>query len=68
MSDKNTLVWFFFTVYTLTALFIVADAMESNSQTVSVDTSNEKELQFGSRLILRIALIFPLLILIKNNI
>ena len=67
-SDKNTLVWFFFTAYTLTALLIVPNGLNPNSKSVSVYTSNEQELEFATRLILRIALIFPLLILINNNI
>ena len=67
-SDKNTLVWFFFTAYTLTALLIIPNVNNSNVKALSVNTSNEPELQFVSQLMLRIALIFPLLILIKNNI
>ena len=67
-SDKNTLVWFYFTVYTITALFIVPNTIKINSKILPVDTSNEKELQFGFRLVLRIALLFPMLILLKNAI
>ncbi|WP_019503525.1 hypothetical protein [Pleurocapsa sp. PCC 7319] len=67
-SDKNTLVWFFFTAYTLTALLIIPNVNNSNVKALSVDTPNEPELQFVSQLMLRIALILPLLILINNNI
>ncbi|MGB5710215.1 MAG: hypothetical protein WBM44_04805 [Waterburya sp.] len=66
MSDKNTLVWFCFTVYTITALLIVPNNMNHNSETVPVDSSDEKELQFASRLILRITLLLPMIILLKN--
>ncbi len=68
VSDKNTLVWFYFIVYTITVLFIVPNTIKPDSKILPIDTSNEKELQFGFRLILRIALLFPVLILLKNAI
>lgn len=64
--DKHTLVWFCFTVYTITAIFLVSSTAESNFQTITVDNSHEKELVFVTRFILRLALIFPMLILLKN--
>ena len=67
-SDKNTLVWFFFTAYTLTVLLIIPNVNNSNVKALSVDTPQKQELQIVSQLVLRIALIFPLLILINNNI
>lgn len=66
-SNQNTLVWFCFTVYTITALFLVPSMAKPNSQAITVDNSPEQELQFASRLILRLALIFPMLILLKNS-
>ncbi|MEM7590619.1 MAG: hypothetical protein AAF383_03710 [Cyanobacteria bacterium P01_A01_bin.83] len=79
VSDKNTLVWFCFTVYTITALFLVpnmvrtmgdaspsSDLVKPTSQAIPIDKSHNQELQFASRLILRLALIFPMVILLKN--
>ena len=66
VSDKNTLVWFCFTVYTITALFLVPSMVRPDSEAVTTDKSHNQELQFASRLILRLALIFPMVILLKN--
>lgn len=66
MSDKNTLVWFCFTVYTITALFLVPSIVKPTSQAIPIDKPHNQELQFASRLILRLALIFPMVILLKN--
>ena len=65
VSDKNTLVWLCFTIYACAALFLIPN---SNSQTESVNASNERALQFASRFMLRIALIFPMLFLLGNAI
>ena len=67
VSDKNTLVWFCFTVYAVTALFILPNSAKVNFQTVTADTSDKDQLRFASRIILRIALIFPMLFLLKNS-
>ena len=66
MSDKNALIWFCFTVYTVTALLIVPNKIHSNSDTISVDNSHKREFQFASRLILRIALLLPMIILLRK--
>ena len=65
ISDKNTLVWFSFTVYAITAIFIVPNAIKPNAKTLADDTFAQKELQFGLRLVLRIALLFPTIALLK---
>lgn len=64
LSDKNTLVWFCFTVYVLTTVFILPNKIELNSKTV--DITSQKALQFASRFILRIALIIPMVFLLQN--
>ncbi|MGV2830033.1 hypothetical protein [Myxosarcina sp. GI1(2024)] len=66
VSDKNTWVWFCFTVYTVSALFIVPDRTKTNAATISMAYGDRKALQFASRLIFRIALIFPMVFIIKN--
>lgn len=68
LADKNTLIWICFAAYTLTAFLIIPNPFKSNSQfsTLSVDASNEKALQFASRLVFRVALLFPFLIIIQN--
>lgn len=67
ISDKNTLVWFCFTVYVVSALFILPNSAKTNLQAATVDTSDKDRLRFVSRIILRIALIFPMLFLLKNS-
>ena len=67
MSDKNTLIWFGFTVYVVASLFILPNNTKRDYQTVTADTSSEEQLQFASRLVMRIALIFPMLLLLKNS-
>lgn len=64
MSDKNTLVWFCFTVYVFTAVFLLPNAIEFRSK--KIDISSQQALQFASRFILRIALILPMVFLLKN--
>ncbi len=66
MSAQNTLVWFCFTVYVLTAVFLFPNMSEFKSKTV--DVSNQQALQFASRFVLRIALIVPMVFLLKNAI
>ena len=65
-SDQNTLVWLCFTVYVLTAVFLFPNNIKLASE--NLDVSNQKALQFASRFILRIALIIPMIFLLKNNI
>ena len=64
-SNTNTLVWFCFTVYVVTAIFLLPNAIEVKFS--SVDASYQKAVQFASRFALRIALIFPMVFLLKNN-
>jgi hypothetical protein len=66
ISDKNTLIWFCFTVYVITAVFILPSSIEFKSKTV--DISNQQALQFASRFMLRTALILPMVFLLKNAI
>jgi hypothetical protein len=64
MSDRNTLIWFCFTVYLMTAIFLLPNTIELKSQ--QVDLYSQKVLQFASRFMLRIALILPMVFLLKN--
>jgi uncharacterized membrane protein len=66
ISDHNTLVWFCFTAYVVAAVFILPSSIQFESKTV--DLSNQQALQFASRFVLRLSLIFPLVFLLKNYI
>lgn len=65
-SDQNILVWFCFTVYVLTAVFLFPNSIKFKA--ADLDISTQKALQFASRFILRIALIIPIIFLLKNTI
>lgn len=62
--DQNTLVWFCFTAYALAAIFILPNTVKFPIE--NLDVSNQQALQFASRFVLRIALIFPMVFLLKN--
>ncbi|MGD1920891.1 MAG: hypothetical protein ACFCAD_19625 [Pleurocapsa sp.] len=62
--DQNTLIWVCFTAYTITALHILPTTVELPVK--NLDISNQQALQFASRFVLRIALIFPMILLLKN--
>ncbi len=64
IRDQNTLVWFCFTAYVFTAVLILPSTIEFKAK--NVDISNQKALEFASRFIFRIALIFPMVFLLKN--
>jgi Ni,Fe-hydrogenase I cytochrome b subunit len=66
VSGQNTLVWFCFTAYVFTAIFLVPNISELNTD--NIDISNQKALKFASKFIFRLALIFPMLFLLKNAI
>ncbi|NJK57375.1 MAG: hypothetical protein HC939_15890 [Pleurocapsa sp. SU_5_0] len=66
VSDKNTLIWFCFTLYAVTAVFLLPNIIEFKSSTI--DVSEQKVWQFTSRFILRIALVLPMVFLLKNAI
>jgi hypothetical protein len=66
VSDKNTLMWFCFTLYAVTAVFLLPNIIEFKSSTI--DVSEQKIWQFTSRFILRIALVLPMVFLLKNAI
>lgn len=67
IADRNTLAWLMFALYAVSALFIIPNRINAR-QAASIDAVNDLALQFASRFILRIALIFPLLFVIKNTI
>ena len=52
------------TAYTITALLILPNTVELPVK--NLDISNQQALQFASRFVLRIALIFPMILLLKN--
>ena len=66
VSDKNTLIWLYFTIYAMTALFLVPRAVKPSLKTVVEEDTSEQSLQFASGLILRTTLIIPMLFLLKN--
>lgn len=63
--DTNTLVWFCFTVYVVTAVFLLPNSVDLKFD--RADAAYRNALQFASRFVLRIALIFPMIFLLKNN-
>jgi hypothetical protein len=65
-SDKNTLVWFFLTIYAVSALFILPNTIDIESPITSDHINNDRAINFASRLIVRIILIFPMILVIKN--
>ena len=67
-SDKNTLIWLIFAVYTVSALFILPNTINLNSSIASEDTNNARAISFASRFMMRIALIIPTILIIKNTI
>lgn len=66
ISDQNTLVWLCFTVYVVAAVFILPSSIQFKSKTL--DISNQQALQFASRFVLRLSLIYPLVFLLKNSV
>ncbi|MEY4520071.1 MAG: hypothetical protein RLZZ499_2671 [Cyanobacteriota bacterium] len=66
VSGQNTLVWFCFTAYVFTAVFLLPNMSEFTTN--NIDTCNQKALEFASKFIFRLALIFPMLFLLKNAI
>lgn len=67
-ADKNTLIWLCFTIYAVTALFVVPNSVKINAETMNFDTNHTRELQFAARLVLRLLLIIPMLALLTNMI
>ena len=67
-SDRNTLIWFLFTVYSISLLFILPNTIDFESLVESDIVNNDRAINFASRLIVRIALIFPMIFIIKNTI
>lgn len=67
LSDKSSLIWFVFTVYAVSTLFIVPNVVNLKFYTIPED-ADRNVLQFAARLVLRIALILPMLSVIKNTI
>ncbi len=67
LSDKSTLIWFVFTIYVVSTLFIIPNVINFKSSTISEDI-DRNALQFASRLVLRIALILPMVCIIKNTV
>ena len=65
--DKNTLVWFLFTIYTISTLFILPNTIDLETLAVS-DVNSDRAINFASRFIMRIVLIFPIIFVIKNTI
>ena len=68
-SDANTLIiWLMFTIYAVTALFIVPNAIAFKSSAVEDNANNDRAIEFASRFVLRVALIIPMIVVIKNTI
>ena len=66
VADKNTLIWLYFTIYAMTALFLVPSTVKPRLKTVVEEDTSEQSLQFASGLILRTVLMIPMLFLLKN--
>lgn len=66
ISDRNTLIWLWFSLYTFTVLFLIPTPLVAKNQTNISEETDEKAIQFASRLVFRTALIFPMLFLLKN--
>ncbi len=64
VSEQNILVWFCFTVYVFTAVFLLPDMNEFKSETLNISPQNV--VKFAARFICRIVLIFPIMFLLKN--
>ena len=67
LTDKSTLIWFVFTIYAVSTLFVIPNVINLKSSTISEDIDCNA-LQLASRLVLRIALILPMLSILKNTI
>ena len=65
-SDKNILIWFIFTVYTISFIFIIPNTIYFPTKAVFIDTNNDRALKQAPGLLLRTALILSMLILLKN--
>jgi len=68
LSEQNSVVWLIFIIYTLTVLFILPDSISDRQLTKSAEEHNEQALGFASRFLTRFVLIFPMLLLLSNNI
>jgi hypothetical protein len=68
VTEQNTLIWFCFTVYVVTAVFLFPNNIDpSPPSTEGTDVTDQKVWQFTSRFILRIVLILPMVFLLKNT-
>lgn len=67
LYDKNTLVWFLFTLYAISALFILPNRLDFESS-VESNINNARAINFASRFMMRIVLIIPMIFIIKNTI
>lgn len=65
VAGQNTLIWFCFTIYVVTAVFLFPNNIEPSSP--GSDVSDQQVWQFTSRFILRIVLILPMIFLLKNT-
>ncbi len=66
LSDKSTIIWFIFTIYIISAVFLLPNRVNWEAQSVEIDAQIQQPLKFASRFIFRITLIFPMLILLQN--
>jgi len=68
LSEQNSIVWLIFIVYALTALLILPSFTGDRPPLKSAEEDNERAIGFASRFLTRMALIFPMLALLKNSI
>ena len=68
LSEQDSIVWLIFIVYAITALFILPDFISDRQSPKSAEEHNERALGFASKFLTRMALILPMLVLLKNNI
>ena len=67
-SDKNSLIWLMFTIYAVTALFIVPNAIAFKPSAIADDANNDRAIGLAWRFIVRVALVVPMIFIIKNTI
>ena len=67
-SDRNTLIWLMFAIYTVSALFVVSNGINLEASTENKDADSDRAVGFASQLLVRIALIVPMIFIIKNTI
>ena len=67
-SNHHTIIWFWFIAYAITIIFLVPNNNENKVVLEVSKVNNEEALKFASKIVLRIALLIPLLFALKKAI